>query len=132
MPTVRASIARSVPSFAAPSTRRWRWSWSCIPARISPPGSPPHARPPRRLPGSQSAAAAPDTLPDSRPEILSEESVLEQARALDVTWRDAGGIWGWITTVDHKAIAKRYVVTAFLMFIAGGVEAAMMRMQLAR
>jgi cytochrome c oxidase subunit 1 len=74
----------------------------------------------------------PGTLPGSAPELLSEETVLEQARLLDITWRDGGGLWGWLTTVDHKLIARRYVVTAFLMFIAGGIEAAMMRLQLAR
>jgi cytochrome c oxidase subunit 1 len=76
--------------------------------------------------------AAPATAPAERPELLTEEALLEQARILENTWRDPGGIWGWLTTVDHKAIARRYVVTAFLMFIAGGLEAAMMRLQLAR
>ena len=42
------------------------------------------------------------------------------------------GFWGWLTSVDHKSIGKRYIVTAFLMFIAGGIEAALMRTQLAR
>src|SRR4029079_15822653 len=32
----------------------------------------------------------------------------------------------------HKTLGKRYLVTAFLMFIAGGIEAALMRAQLAR
>src|SRR5437764_8981420 len=37
-----------------------------------------------------------------------------------------------MTDVDHKSIAKPYLITAFLMFIAGGLEAGMMRFQLAR
>ena len=84
--------------------------------------------PARRLPSSESAIAVPDT----RPELIDDDTVIEQARLLEVTWRDPGGIWGWLTTVDHKVLAKRYIITAFLMFIAGGLEAAMMRMQLAR
>ena len=90
--------------------------------------------PARRLPPHErlAAAAPPVTLPGARPQTLTEEDVLEQARLLDVTWRDGGGLWGWLTTVDHKSIAKRYLITAFLMFIAGGLEAGMMRLQLAR
>ncbi len=41
------------------------------------------------------------------------------------------GIWSWITTVDHKRIGTLYGVTAFLWFLVGGVEALVMRWQLA-
>ena len=41
------------------------------------------------------------------------------------------GIWGWFTTVDHKRIGILYGVTAFIMFLTGGVEAILMRVQLA-
>src|SRR5256885_9922691 len=85
----------------------------------------------RRLPRNESAIVAPGTS-HARPATLSDEAVLDAARQLEITWQDGGGIWGWLTTIDHKVIAKRYIITAFLMFIAGGLEAAMMRMQLAR
>ena len=65
------------------------------------------------------------------PQLIDRERLEADARQLDVTWRDPGGLWGWLTTVDHKSIAKRYIITAFLMFIAGGIQAAMIRMQLA-
>ena len=42
------------------------------------------------------------------------------------------GVWGWLTTVDHKRIGILYGVTAFIFFILGGVEAMMIRLQLAR
>ena len=29
------------------------------------------------------------------------------------------GIWGWLTTVDHKKIGTMYGVTAFLWFLVG-------------
>jgi heme/copper-type cytochrome/quinol oxidase subunit 1 len=35
-------------------------------------------------------------------------------------------------SVDHKSIAKRYIVTAFLFFVLAGLEAATMRAQLSR
>ena len=41
------------------------------------------------------------------------------------------GVWAWITTVDHKRIGILYGVTAFIMFMIGGVEALLMRTQLA-
>ena len=41
-------------------------------------------------------------------------------------------IASWITTVDHKRIGILYGVTAFLFFLMGGIEALIMRAQLAR
>jgi cytochrome c oxidase subunit 1 len=41
------------------------------------------------------------------------------------------GVWGWITTVDHKKIGVLYGATAFFFFLVGGVEALLMRVQLA-
>jgi cytochrome c oxidase subunit 1 len=51
---------------------------------------------------------------------------------LERTWRQRTGLWGWLTSVDHKSIGKRYIVTAFIFFILGGLNAALMRAQLAR
>src|SRR3954462_2752438 len=41
-----------------------------------------------------------------------------------------GGIWSWLTTVDHKKIGALYMYTALAWFAVGGVEALIMRMQL--
>jgi cytochrome c oxidase subunit 1 len=48
------------------------------------------------------------------------------------TYRGHGGLWGWITSVDHKSIATRYIATAFAFFLLAGLNAALMRLQLAR
>src|SRR3569623_186839 len=48
------------------------------------------------------------------------------------TWGSPRGIWGWFTTVDHKVIGRRYIVTAFIFLLLGGVLAAVMRAQMAR
>jgi hypothetical protein len=40
------------------------------------------------------------------------------------------GLVGWLTTTDHKRIGILYMVTSFVFFMLGGVEALMMRMQL--
>jgi len=41
------------------------------------------------------------------------------------------GLWGWMTTVDHKRIGALYGVTSFIFFLVGGMEAMMLRLQLA-
>ena len=41
------------------------------------------------------------------------------------------GIWGWITTIDHKRIGILYGITALIMFVSGGLEALYIRAQLA-
>ena len=43
----------------------------------------------------------------------------------------ATGLWSWITTVDHKRIGILYGVTAFIFFLVAGVEAGVIRAQLA-
>ncbi len=40
------------------------------------------------------------------------------------------GIWGWVTTVDHKKIGIMYGVSAFVFFLLGGLEALLLRVQL--
>ena len=42
------------------------------------------------------------------------------------------GVMGWITTIDHKRIGILYGTTAVVMFILGGIEALLMRLQLAQ
>ena len=42
------------------------------------------------------------------------------------------GTWSWFTTVDHKKIGILYGVTAFLFFLVGGLEAILLRLQLAQ
>jgi len=51
---------------------------------------------------------------------------------LERVWRPRPGLRGWLTTTDHKAIARRYVVTAFVWFALAGLNAVVMRLQLAQ
>jgi cytochrome c oxidase subunit 1 len=41
-------------------------------------------------------------------------------------------VWSWITTVDHKRIGLMYGATSLFFFLVGGVEALLIRIQLAR
>jgi len=43
-----------------------------------------------------------------------------------------GIVWSWLTTVDHKRIGILYGTSAFIFFLIGGIEALIMRLQLAR
>jgi cytochrome c oxidase subunit I len=45
---------------------------------------------------------------------------------------EAPGLLGWLTTVDHKRIGILYGVSAYVFFLVGGLEAFLIRLQLAR
>lgn len=47
-------------------------------------------------------------------------------------WEAPEGIASWFGTVDHKVVGVRYMYTAFMFFLLGGVLALIMRLQLAR
>jgi cytochrome c oxidase subunit 1/cytochrome c oxidase subunit I+III len=53
-------------------------------------------------------------------------------RRLAEHWETLPGWRGWIATVDHKTIGLRYIVLAFIFLLIGGVEALVLRLQLAR
>ncbi|PWU18639.1 MAG: cytochrome c oxidase subunit I [Candidatus Rokuibacteriota bacterium] len=56
-----------------------------------------------------------------------------QAAFMPGTRVTAGSVvWSWLTTVDHKRIGILYGTSAFIFFLIGGLEAIIMRMQLAR
>jgi cytochrome c oxidase subunit 1 len=52
-------------------------------------------------------------------------------RQLARIWDTPSGLWGALTTVDHKIIGRRYIVTAFVFLALGGILALAMRAQLA-
>ena len=55
----------------------------------------------------------------------------QAAGKLSERWEAPEGLSAWLGTVDHKVIGVRYIFTAFLFFLIGGVEALLMRTQLA-
>jgi cytochrome c oxidase subunit I len=64
----------------------------------------------------------PEIADRSRPGLAAE---------LQQLWETPPGLRGWLSTVDHKEIGLRYLVTAFVFLIAGGIQALIMRLQLA-
>jgi cytochrome c oxidase subunit 1 len=67
--------------------------------------------------------------PDTRDRQL-DSAALE--RQLTIVWSSPPGVWGWLLTVDHKIIGRRYIATAFVFLALGGVLAIAMRWQLAQ
>jgi heme/copper-type cytochrome/quinol oxidase subunit 1 len=63
----------------------------------------------------------PEIADRSRPGLAAE---------LQRLWETPPGLRGWLSTVDHKEIGLRYLVTAFVFLIAGGIQALIMRLQL--
>jgi cytochrome c oxidase subunit 1 len=64
---------------------------------------------------------APETL---RPTAVVRPAFLRRPRATT-------GFWSWFTTIDHKKIGIMYAVTALVFLVLGGVEALLIRIQLA-
>lgn len=50
---------------------------------------------------------------------------------LERIWRTPSGLAGALMSVDHKVIGRRYIVTAFVFLLLGGILAVLMRVQLA-
>jgi cytochrome c oxidase subunit I+III len=55
-----------------------------------------------------------------------------QDDAITRTWTDPPGIRGFFTTVQNGPIVNRFLGTAFIMFLIAGVQALLMRIQLAQ
>ena len=61
------------------------------------------------------------------PEVKAEE---HGTPAHEAHGTYGGGLWSWITTVDHKRIGIMYGVAAMFFFLVGGLEALLLRIQL--
>ncbi len=51
---------------------------------------------------------------------------------LERAWDRPPGFVGWLAAVNHKAVGKRYIVTAGIFFLLGGIQALVIRTQLAQ
>jgi cytochrome c oxidase subunit I+III len=66
------------------------------------------------------------------PGAMTEDLDDLERSQLERTWEYASGLWGWVAEVDHQRIGVRYIVTALVFFALGGIEALMIRVQLAK
>ncbi|HEX6573627.1 MAG TPA: cbb3-type cytochrome c oxidase subunit I, partial [Gemmatimonadaceae bacterium] len=62
---------------------------------------------------------------------LSADDLARRAE-LEQSWAHPRGLIGWLKNTSHLSIGKRYIITALVFFILGGLEAGAMRAQLSR
>src|SRR4051812_20286780 len=62
---------------------------------------------------------------------LTPAKLEEERLELERTWSEPQGLFGWLSSTDHKQIGLRTIITAFIFFAFAGVLALMMRLQLA-
>ena len=77
---------------------------------------------------AEKAKAPPIDVPRDGPELTGAKLERKLAR----TWDRPPGFVGWLASVDHKDIGRRYIVTALVFLALAGLLAAVMRLQLAR
>ena len=77
---------------------------------------------------AEKAKAPPIDVPRDGPELTGAELQRRLAR----TWDSPPGLIGWLSSVDHKDVGRRYIVTALLFLALAGALAIVMRLQLAR
>ena len=75
---------------------------------------------------AEKAKAPPAKVPRDGPKLTGAKLDL----ALERTWGRPPGFVGWLATVDHKDIGRRYVITALVFLALGGLMALHMRLQL--
>src|SRR5215207_9137893 len=75
----------------------------------------------------------PSTEPATGPVTVAEPAVVTPAGAYGVFRRPVSttGWKSWVFTVDHKKLGIMYAATAMFFFIVGGLEALLIRAQLA-
>lgn len=81
-------------------------------------------RPDGQLTRADIDAAAAGMLPER---ALAEGTVGPRLREL---WEEKPGLIGFVSTVNHKRIGRRYLVTAAFFFLLAGIQALVMRTQL--
>ena len=55
---------------------------------------------------------------------------VELSLRLSRLWGTRATLMGYLTTVDHKVVGRRYIVTAFVFLFLGGLDAVVMRHRL--
>ncbi|MBM0108056.1 cytochrome c oxidase subunit I [Steroidobacter sp. S1-65] len=66
------------------------------------------------------------------PREADPAEITAQHAQLTRTWGTGQSLFERLATVDHKIVARRYVITAFVFFVLAGVLALLMRIQLAQ
>ena len=62
-----------------------------------------------------------------RQENIAQSAIAVAPSAAGAYMGEPSGFWGWFMHVHHTSIGKRYMVTAFVFFLLGGILALIMR-----
>src|SRR3982750_100413 len=62
--------------------------------------------------------------------MMIDTPTTEVNTILQRLWQPGAGLIGWLATVNHKNIGRRYIVTGFIFFLLAGIAALLMRIQL--
>jgi cytochrome c oxidase subunit 1/cytochrome c oxidase subunit I+III len=63
--------------------------------------------------------------------VVATPGAAARVERLDRIWKERPGLVGWLTTTDHKRIGLIYLFASLAFFLAGGIEALLVRTQLA-
>ena len=77
---------------------------------------------------AEKAKAPPIDVPRDGPNLTGDAL----AEKLAKTWGNPPGFIGWLSSVDHKDIGRRYIVTALIFLALAGALALIMRLQLSK
>jgi cytochrome c oxidase subunit 1 len=77
---------------------------------------------------AERAKLPPADVPRDGPKLTGEKL----DKRLAATWSNPPGLIGWLSSVDHKDIGRRYVITALAFLALAGALAIVMRLQLAK
>jgi cytochrome c oxidase subunit I len=77
---------------------------------------------------AEKAKAPPIKVPRDGPDLTGAKL----DKMLTATWRTPPGFIGWLASVDHKDIGRRYIVTALVFLALAGALAVAIRLQLSR
>jgi cytochrome c oxidase subunit I len=77
---------------------------------------------------AERAKLPPADVPRDGPKLTGDKL----AERLAMTWSNPPGFIGWLSSVDHKDIGRRYVITALAFLALAGALAIVMRLQLSK
>ena len=77
---------------------------------------------------AERAKLPPADVPRDGPQLTGDEL----AGGLAATWSNPPGFIGWLSSVDHKDIGRRYIITALGFLALAGALAIVMRLQLSK
>jgi cytochrome c oxidase subunit I+III len=59
-------------------------------------------------------------------------ATIDEQLTLNRSWATDKGLIGWLSTVNHRSIGMRFIITAWVFFILAGIQGLLIRVQLAQ